>query len=409
MFHNNGIHKTDNENEADFLVFNMCSVRQSAVDRVYGQINKKPKNPKIILTGCVSKKDKLKLSKKIDYILDIKALPDWPKILGIAGKELKNKLENYLSIAPQYSSDFSVNIPIMTGCNNFCAYCIVPYVRGREISRPAYEIIDEVKNAIKNGVKEVWLLGQNVNSYKGTWRLRLQTDLETESPSREIRFPELLKMVNELPGDFWIRFTSSHPKDFGDDLINAMAECEKLPKYLNLPLQAGSDKILKKMNRPYTKDKYIKLVEKIRAKMPDISISTDIIVGFPGETKKDFKDSCDIFSSIGFDMAYISEFSPRPGTAAEKMKDNVSKAEKSKRKNELNEILKITALKNNEKLIGTKQKVLVSDMLKGCAVGKTSGYKTVKFESTKNLQGKFVNVKITKATSWGLFGILEKS
>jgi tRNA-2-methylthio-N6-dimethylallyladenosine synthase len=211
----------------------------------------------------------------------------------------------------------------MTGCNNFCAYCVVPYTREREVSRPAKKIICEIKNLVKNGTKEIWLLGQNVNSYK----------------DNKTNFPKLLKMVNDIPGDFELNFTSSHPKDFSDELIETMTKCKKLSKRLNLPIQSGDDEILRRMNRPYTVAQYKNLVKKIRKAMPDISLSTDVIVGFPGETKKQFENTVKTFKDIGFDMAYINKYSPRAGTAAEKMKDNVSIAEKKRREKMLIELV----------------------------------------------------------------------
>ena len=284
--------------EADLVVVNMCSVRQSAVDRVFGLVPKL-KNKKTILTGCILKKDKRNLAEYFDEIIDIK---------------------EFIKSGPKYSEKTRAFVPIMTGCNNFCAYCVVPYTRGRENSRPAKEIIREVKNLVRRGFKEIWLLGQNVNSY-------------------QYNFPQLLRKINKIQGKFWIRFTSPHPKDFSDDLIKAMAECKKVAKYLNLPVQSGDDKILKKMNRSYTIAQYKNLVKKIRKKIPDINLSTDVIVGFPGETKKQFENTAKLFKEIKYDIAYIAKYSPRPGTAAAKMKDNVSLKEKKRREKVLREIL----------------------------------------------------------------------
>jgi tRNA-2-methylthio-N6-dimethylallyladenosine synthase len=310
--------KASSITEANLIVVTMCSVRQSAVDRVYGLIPKfeaikktKP-NLKTILTGCILKKDKKTFLNEFDYVINIKEIKKLPKILNAC----KNKnTDNYLDITPKYSSKFSANVPIMTGCNNFCSYCVVPYARDREVSRPAKKIIIEVKKIIKKGYKEILLLGQNVNSYK----------------DKNTNFPMLLKMVNNIPGNFCIRFVSSHPKDFSDELIETMTKCKKLSRYLNLPIQSGDDKILEKMNRPYTVKQYKKLVKKIRKAMPDISLSTDVIVGFPGETKKQFKNTVKTLEDICFDMAYVNKYSPRAGTAAEKMKDNVPIAEKKRR------------------------------------------------------------------------------
>ena len=386
-----GLEPTKTENSADFIVINMCSVRQPAVDRVFGlaqKIKKGKKKPVAILTGCTSKNDRKKFEKLYDFVLGIKTLPEWPAILGI-GKPMA--CQSYLNLKLA-KSGLTAFVPIMTGCNNFCAYCIVPFARGREISRPAKEVIAEVKTMVKSGAKEVWLLGQNVNSYH----------------SGKTDFPGLLMLVDKIPGDFWIRFTSSHPKDFSNKMIKAMAGCRKLPKYLNLPIQAGSDKILKAMNRPYTVKQYIHLIKKTRKAMPGISISTDIIVGFPGETQTDFKGSFDVFKKVGFDMAYINKFSPRPGTAAARMKDNVPREEKSRREKVLTKILAQTALENNKKLVGKTIPALMfgNGKTKNIWIGKTGGNKTIHVQSPANLAGKLVIVKIIEAKPWGLSGKL---
>ena len=417
--------------EADLVVVTMCSVRQSAVDRVHGLTQKFKKireiNPKLktILTGCILKKDKKIFIKGFDYIIDIK---DIVQLVEIARQQIRSvprkailhglpKAKNcrelsepraggasdsgellpsdYLEIVPKYSSKFSANVPIMTGCNNFCAYCVVPYTREREISRSAKEIICEIKNLVKKGYKEIWLLGQNVNSYK----------------DGKNNFPKLLKIVNDIPGDFWIRFTSSHPKDFSDELIRAMADCDKLPKYLNLPVQAGDDKILKKMNRPYTVAQYKILIKKIKKAMPDISLSTDIIVGFPGETKKQFENTAKLFRDIKFDMAYINKYSTRAGTAAAKLKDNILPAEKKRREKFLTEILKQTALQKNKELIDKKTIILIENKKNDFWIGKNGQYKTVKIYPIKSATGgsppkvgQFNLVKITEAMAWALKG-----
>lgn len=327
---------TPNINEADLIVVNMCSVRQSAVDRVHFLAHKfkelKKQNPqlKTILTGCVLKKDKKVFVKGFDYILDIKDIKKIPEILlhpNFCDRK-KMDIRDYLNITPKYSSKKTAYVPIMTGCNNFCTYCVVPYIRGREISRPAEEIICEIKNLIRNECKEIWLLGQNVNSYSNV--------LEN---NRIVNFPDLLKMANGIPGDFALNFITSHPKDFSDDLIKTMVKCKKLSKRLNLPIQSGDDKILKKMNRPYTVSQYKNLVKKIRKAIPDISLSTDVIVGFPGETKKQFQNTVKTFKEISFDMAFINKYSPRAGTAAAKMKDDVPWKEKKRREKILIELV----------------------------------------------------------------------
>jgi tRNA-2-methylthio-N6-dimethylallyladenosine synthase len=383
--------KTSDINEADLIAVVMCSVRQSAVDRIYGLVRKfeeiKAKNPKLktILTGCILKRDRKKLIKGFDYIVDIRDIKKLPKMLGT---EKTNNENDYLDIAPKYSSKFSANVPIMTGCNNFCSYCVVPYVREREISRPAKKIISEIKNLVKKGCKEIWLLGQNVNSYK----------------DNNTNFPKLLKLINDIRGNFWIRFTSSHPKDFNSEVIDALAIGGKITPYLNLPIQSGDDKVLKSMNRHYTVEDYKNKIKKLREKIPDIAISTDIIVGFPGETKKQFENTAKIFRDIKYDMAYINKYSARAGTAAAKLKDNVSIVEKKRREKVLTEILKQTALEKNKKLIGKKTIVLINENRGDNYFGKNDHYKTIKVKSSKNILGEFVKVKITEATPFILKG-----
>ena len=428
LLENLGYKRASKIDEANLIVVNMCSVRQSAVDRVYGLQPKfeklKTKNSKLktVLTGCILKEDRKKFAQYFDYILDIKKLTKWPNFLPNQTIVIKQPWQsyyennNYFKIEPKYSSFPVGYVPISNGCNNFCTYCAVPYVRGPLVCRDHREILKEVKKIIEKGFKEVWLLGQNVNDY--------------QSPTDEsINFPKLLRMVNDIPGDFWIRFTSPHPKDFSDELIEAMSCCEKLTPYLNLPFQSGDNKILRKMNRNYTAEYYKNLVKKIRKEIPDITLSTDIIVGFPGETKKQFENTVKLFREIKFDMAYIAQYSPRPGTAAFKMKDDVRKEEKKRREKILTEILKKIALEKNKMYLGKIVEVLPIESKNGFLIGKSFHYKTVKFSMgkaqspslhsrhyanvpiriiNKNLIGKFVKVKIIDAQPWGLKGELAK-
>lgn len=395
VFEQIGYKKSQNLNEADLVIVNMCSVRQSAVDRICGisqkliQSKSKKKGQKTILTGCMLKQDIHKFEAKFDFVFNIKDLKNWPKYLK--GKELGKKDFCKILVKPKRQNDFLAYIPISNGCNNFCSYCVVPYVRGKEECINHQQIINEAKESIAGGAKEIWLLGQNVNSYK--------------SPKNKIiNFPQLLKMVNDIPGNFWIRFTSPHPKDLSDKLIEAMKACKKVTPYLNLPIQSGNNQILKKMNRPYTTNHYKKIITKVRHAIPEIFLSTDIIVGFPGETKKQFEETRKFFEEIGFDMAYILKYSPRPGTASEKMKDSVEKKEKENRYRILTESLKKSALKNNQKMIGKNLETLVLKETKNMLEGKTNDYRNIVFEGSKRLIGKFVLVKIINATPWGLKG-----
>ncbi len=394
---------------ADLVVINMCSIRQSAVDRVYGKIQNfiklKAKNPnvKTLLTGCILKKDLKKFKQQFDFILPIKTLKKWPAILNketyfYCPNPRENQFNkefstNYFFVQTKPINNFSIQVPISSGCNNFCAYCVVPYVRGPLICRSHQEILKEIRGFIKKGFKEIWLLGQNVNDYTSS------TDSST------INFSKLLKMVNNIPGRFWIRFTSPHPKNFSKELIDTMVGCKKVTPYLNLPVQSGDNKILKKMNRPYTVEKYKRLVKRIRKKIPNICLSTDVIVGFPGETKKQFQNTVKLFKDIKYDMAYISIFSPRAQTTASKLKNTIPYQEKQRRHKVLNQIVKKTALENNKKLIGTTLDVLVSNTKNKLLIGKTNNYKTIKFTGPKKLIGQFVKVKITKIDSFRLNGV----
>ena len=401
-------------NEANLIIVNACSVRQSAVDRIFGLIPQfqklKTKNPKLktALTGCILKKDKIKFRDKFNFILDIINLNNWPALIFSNRKTEKSTKFSSLrrknrgcrkEIRPKRRSSFIAYVPIIVGCSNFCSYCAVPYTRGPEVSRPAKSILKEIKNLAKENYKEIWLLGENVNSYNKENRKKPTYKL--------LDFPELLRETNKIPGNFWIRFVSSHPKDFSEKLIAVMAKHGKITPYLNLPIQSGDDEILKKMGRPYTAQQYKNLISQTRKKIPEIFLSTDIIVGFPGETKKQFEHTAALLKEIKFDMAYIAEYSPRPGTKAEKLKDDIPRPEKEKRRKILNEILKKTALSNNKKFVGQILEALPEYAKSDFLFGKTKNYKTVKFKGPDTLIGKFVKIKITNALPWGLKGKLQ--
>ncbi len=412
--------KSTDKNSANLIIFNACSVRQSAIDRIWGQINNiKKSNPRsrIILTGCILPDDRKKFSRHVDLILNITDLPKWPQIIQQQFKEIilkeyekSGSTASYFKIQPRRSSTYQAYVPIMTGCNNFCSYCAVPYTRGREQSRPADDILKEVRELIKQGYKEIILLGQNVNSYQG-----IKSNLKIKSP-KKITFPELLKMIDSLPGDYWLNFVSSHPKDLSAELIKCFKQLKHLTPYLHLALQSGSDKIIRAMNRHYTAEKYSKLIDKIRRARPNIAVTTDIIVGFPGETKRDFQATAKLMRQIKFDMAYIAQYSPRPNTAAARLDDNVPKAEKKRREKILTDILKQTALYHNQRLIGQSIDVLIEkyDSQQKTFLGHTDQFKHVKIKLNKPIRGykkfigHFIQTKITHATPWALAGKAEK-
>jgi len=396
-----------------------------AEDRVYGQIHNlheawniehRTKN-KIILTGCLAhRKDvQRRLKDKVDLFFPIKnigvfknfIIQNYLKItkLKIKNSSFDNVRNNYLSTRPSYSNKHTAYISIMTGCNNFCSYCVVPYARGREISRPASEILTEIKKLIEIGYKEIVLLGQNVNSYHGTWDIKHGTKI--------INFSELLRKVNAIKGNFWISFVSNHPKDSSDELIETATKLKKVCEYIHLPIQSGDDKVLQNMNRKYTQKQYLELISKIKKSFkknkPDklYSITSDIIVGFSGETKKQLEKSAEVMKMAKYDMVYFGQFSPRSETAAWKMKDNVSKEEKSRREKYLNEILKKTSFENNKKYLDETLEVLIDKEKNGFYFGRTRTMKNVKiFSNKKTLVGKIVKVKVTKANIWNLEGIL---
>jgi tRNA-2-methylthio-N6-dimethylallyladenosine synthase len=427
-----GLQEASEIKKAQLVIFNTCGVRQMAEDRVYGQIhnirkqesdnNEQEKRKIIILTGCLANRGDVqkRLKNKVNLFCEIKDFPEKiKKILtchpGLDPgsshqyfemlKRVQHDTCDYLKITPKYSNPHTAYVPIMTGCNNFCAYCVVPYARGREVSRSHKEIIKEIRALVKKGYKEIMLLGQNVNSYH----------------YKEIDFPKILRLVEKIPGKFWIGFMSSHPKDYSDELIETITSSKKICECIHLPLQAGSDKILAKMNRKYTAEHYLKLARKIKAAFkknkPEelYSLTTDIIVGFPSETKKDFLESAEIMKKVKYDMVFFGQFSPRPGTVAFKMKDNVTKTEKARRENYLNEILKVTNFANNKKYVGKVMEVLVDSKKNDFYFGRTRTMKNVKIHLTptlslvgrggqKTLIGKIVKVEIIKANIWNLEG-----
>jgi tRNA-2-methylthio-N6-dimethylallyladenosine synthase len=373
--------------EANVIVINSCSIRQSAIDRMEAKIRKIKKidHQKVILTGCVLEKDKKKLAPFFDYYFPPQDTKDWDFLK-------KEKNENFFDITPKRSG-ITAYISIMTGCDNFCSYCVVPYTKGRERSRGIKEVVKEAEEAIKKGHKEIWLLGQNVNSYKGG-----------------LTFANLLRKIDNIKGDFWIRFASSHPKDLSLETINAIRDCKKVTKYLHLPIQSGDDEILKKMNRPYDTKRYKEIIEEVRKNIPGISISTDVIVGFPEETEKHFSNTVKLFRELDFDMAYVSRYSPRAETSASKIKETVTNEEKKRREKVLEEIIKESAQKRNISFIGKNLNLLVSRKNKSnYLIGKTTGYQNVIFKGKKDYIGKFTKVKITHSSSWGLKGtIIQK-
>jgi len=412
-----GYKRTEKRQKADLVIMTTCGVRQKAEDRIYGLIPRiKKDNPaaKIILTGClVNRLDvRKRLGEYVDLWMPINKIKNYKyqisNKLQISNFKTKNKLKfdncGYLNIKPKYVSRFSALVPIGNGCNNFCSYCVVPYARGRETCRPAEEVIKEVKYLVKNGYKEIILIAQNVNSYK--YNQNAANSARITGIKKNWDFSMLLKALNAIPGNFWIRFLTSHPRDMSAELIKTVADCEKVCRHIHLPAQSGDNKILKKMNRKYTREHYFNLIKKIRKVMPDASVTTDIIVGFPGETKKQFANTLKLFKEARFDMAYISQYSPRFGTAAFKMDDSVPLGEKKKREKELDKVLKKSALENNKKYLGETEEVLFENKKGDRYFGKTKIGKKVEIiiKKGKYKIGDFAPVKILKAKEFGMKG-----
>lgn len=400
-----GYSETNDKYKAEIVIIVTCGVRQNAEDRVYGFVPRiKKENPdcKIVVTGCLSKrKDVFKrLQEGVDLFLPITDLPRLAEKLSL---EMKSEYESdYLKISAKRKSEFSTFVPIGNGCDNYCSYCVVPYARGGEKYRDSDDIIGEVSSLVRNGYKEITLIAQNVNSYHCK-----------DAKGKSMYFPELLGKVSEIEGDFWLHFVTSHPKDVSDELIDVMAKSEKICEHIHLPAQSGNNKILAEMNRKYSIEHYMKLIEKFCKKIPDIIITTDIIVGFPGETRDQFEDTCKLFEDVGYDMAYISQYSPRPGTIAEKMEDSVSRKEKKRREEKLMLILRKTALQNSKSLLGKKIKVLVGGKnKKGEMYGTTRTQKNVKFVGgTDEMIANVIEVEIDNVKDFGISGkaVIDKN
>ena len=342
-----------------------------------------------------------KVHPQIDLIFGPHALWQFPKLLVEAYKSRKTVTsieDSDGAIAEEIpvlrENDYKAWVSVMYGCNNFCTYCIVPYVRGRERSRNSFDIINEIKDLAKNGVTEVTLLGQNVNSYG--------KDLE-----EDIDFSDLLKMVNEVEGIERIRFMTSHPKDFGDKLIDTMAECEKICPQLHLPFQSGSNKVLKDMNRRYTREEYIEKLEKVKKRIPGIALSTDIIVGFPTEEQEDFEDTVSLLKIAEFDQIFSFIYSKRVGTPAAKMDILLPEEQIKQNFNRMLEVQNEISLKKNQAYVGKICRVLVdgeSKTDKSVLQARTDTGKVVNFPGDPTLKGQYINVKITEAKTWSLNG-----
>ena len=359
--------------------------------------------------------DKIKESYPfVDVIFGTHTLHKFPEDIFKAIEE-KRKIEDVLDIdcktyeglPIKRDSNIKASVTIMNGCNNFCSYCIVPYVRGRERSREPKAIIEEVKELAKQGYKEITLLGQNVNSYL---RVEREKNIPFEEYNGVNSFAKLLIEINKIEGIERIRFVSPHPKDFTDDVIEAIANCKKVCKLVHLPLQSGNTKVLKEMNRKYTKEQYLNLVEKMKNKIPNLTLSTDIIVGFPGETDEEFEDTLDVVRKVNFEQVYMFIYSRRVGTPGDRMENQVPEDIKHIRFNKLKALVESQIEENNKKYLGTKQMVLVEGTSKNnpnMLTGRTDSNKVVIFEGDKDLIGKYIELEIISEHMWYLKGKIK--
>lgn len=417
MLSKSGFDFCDTPEEADFILFNTCAVREHAEDRVFGNVgalkNLKRKHPSVLIALCGCMMEQEHIAKRIYQSFPFVGLVFGTHCLHLFPKLLYNALVNgkrvflnnnddklvYEGIPVRRDGTFKGWLPVMYGCDNFCSYCIVPYVRGRERSRESAIVVKEAEQMIKSGYKDITLLGQNVNSYG-------------KNLDEKIDFSSLLQKIDEIDGDYWLRFMTSHPKDCTDKLIDTIANSRHISSHLHLPFQSGSDRILKLMNRRYDREKYLRIVNYAKEKIPEVSLTSDIIVGFPGETYEDFKQTLSLIREVEFTSLFTFIYSPRVGTPAAKMDDPVPYEEKSKWFSELLAVQEEIAAKRCSSMVSKIEKVLIEeyDAQKKSLNGRTSGNIIVNIAANdlndERLVGTFQNVKITNARNWILKGEL---
>ena len=407
-----GFTLTDKPEEADVAILNTCAVREHAEDRVFGNLgalsHAKKKNPEMVLClcGCMAQEERVseRIKKSYPYVNLVfgpHALWKFPELLW----QVYDRRKRVFSVADEHGT-ISEGIPvvrergvkafvsIMYGCNNFCSYCIVPYVRGRERSRAPECVIAEVRELVEAGYKDITLVGQNVNSYGN--------DLDNGW-----KFPDLLAEIDKIPGEYWIRFMSSHPKDATPRLFEVMANSKHVAHQLHLPFQSGNDRVLKEMNRRYDRAKYLGLIEQAKAVMPDLVLTSDVIIGFPGETEAEAMDTVSLVEEVGFDALFTFIYSPRPGTKAAAMPDPATRQEKQKWFDKLLEVQNAMSAKLHADYIGKTVRVLVdgeSDDPKFPLSSRTEGNRLVRLKGGKELIGRFMDVKVTDSNTWALYG-----
>jgi len=394
---------TDVPEKADILILNTCSIREKAQEKVFHQLgrwkNIKKYKPNLIIAvgGCVATqegKEIKKRAKHVDVIFGTQTLHRLPKMIDLSYKTKKTivditfpEIEKFDSLPEPYAPKISSFVSIMEGCNKYCSFCIVPYTRGKEISRPCDDIIFEISILAEQGVREINLLGQNVNAYKGN-----------TFDGKICKFSELLRLIAEIDGIDRIRFTTSNPIEFTDDIIDVYRDTPKLVSFLHLPVQSGSDKILKLMKRSHTVSEYKEIINKLLDVRPNIQISSDFIIGFPGETEKDFQDTLQLIRDVKFDISYSFLYSPRPGTPASNLEDNVAQDTKKQRLYTLQNLINQQTEYWNKKLLNSTQSVLVEGVSKKNIMklfGRTETNRIIHFTGSPNMIGKFINLNIT--------------
>src|SRR3989338_5250707 len=396
---------TENMDEADLILFNTCTVREKAKHKLLSDLGflkpmkEKNKNLIIGMGGCVAQEEGEKLLKRVphlDLVFGVDQVDELPHLLEQVQKNKRRLSVTAFDTDPKFSLAYAVPdqspvssfITIIKGCDKFCSFCIVPFTRGREKSRPPRDILQEIELMVEKGTREITILGQNVNSY------------EVEG----VNFPKLLRLVSQVPNLKRLRFTSPHPQDFCDGMIECYEKLPNLCKHLHLPIQCGSNRVLKAMRRWYTIEHYKERVEKLRKQVPDVALSTDLIVGFPGETNEEFEETLKLLRDVRYDFVYSFRYSPRVGTLAQEWKDDVSNEEKDERLQRLQSLQDEIALEKNQKLIGKTYEVLVEKDASGVLQGRTETHKIVHFKGDRALIGKFVQVRLARAIPHSFLG-----
>jgi tRNA-2-methylthio-N6-dimethylallyladenosine synthase len=407
-----GLREVAEEAEADLILINSCSVRQSAEDRIFGKLRDyaklKEKKPELVvgITGCLPGRDRdgairAKMPGADLYfpIRDLPMLPRWLAQLNPEFATTGDMEADYLAVMPRYSRERQAYVTIQTGCNKFCTYCVVPFARGLEQNRPVADIVREIRERAEQGTNDVTLLGQTVNAY----RAPDPASFSTANPYKD-HFAALLWEVNQIPGIARIHYTAPHPLHMTDEVIDALA-LPKHVRYLHLPVQAGSDEVLRRMNRRYTAAQYLEVIRKVRARVPDIAIGTDIIVGFCGETEAQFEETVALYKEADFDISYTAMYSPRTGTAAWRaFADDVPRPEKKRRWHALQDLMEDIVLRKNQAFVGTTAEVLVESHEHGVAAGNSRHMKRVTCNAEGDLTGQTIGVALKTALEWQLSG-----